>query len=183
MGVVRYLQAARRPFLMPVFPRGRKPQVPRPESLHALKARNTSGWACYTWRGADGRRATVSIAVVCRNSARQRKRQFRRTRLYACWGLRPGSFRWVFETYRKRFGIETSYRQMNEGRIRTCTRDPLARFLYVAFALILRNVWVWCYFNWLAVRRGPAVLLRDELLRLGELLLWLQNRAEKRFGL
>ena len=37
-----------------------------------------------------------------------------------CYVIRmghPGSTRWVRETYRTRFGIETSYRQMNEARI------------------------------------------------------------------
>jgi putative transposase len=49
---------------------------------------------------------------------------------------------WVRRTYRRRFGIETSYRQMNQGRIRTSTRRPELRLLFVAVALILRNVWV-----------------------------------------
>jgi len=30
----------------------------------------------------------------------------------------------VADTYRQRFGIETSYRQLNEARIKTCTRNP-----------------------------------------------------------
>jgi len=42
-----------------------------------------------------------------------------------------------------RFGIETSYRQMNQARIRTCTRDPKQRLLFVAIALLPRNVWAW----------------------------------------
>lgn len=87
------------------------------------------------------------------------------------------------ETYRQRFGIETTYRQMNEVRIRTSSRDPLLRFLYVAIALILRNIWVWCHLNWLALRRGRGVIMRDELLRLGELMLWLQDFIQQELGL
>ena len=60
---------------------------------------------------------------------------------------------WVKETYRSRFAIETSYRQMHQARIRTCTRDPLLRLLYVAIALMLRNVWVWLHWELLAERR------------------------------
>ena len=103
--------------------------------------------------------------------------------MYAYWGIKPQSFQWVYETYRKRFGIETSYRQMNEVRIRTSTRSPLLRLLFVGIALILRNVWVWCHLNWLAVRRGRAIYIRDELLRLGEMLLWIQKLIEEKFGL
>ena len=73
----------------------------------------------------------------------------------ASWGLRPSAAQWVHETYRRRFGIESSYRQLHQARIRTCTRSPLLRLLYVAIALILRNVWVWLHREVLAQgRRG-----------------------------
>jgi hypothetical protein len=182
--VVRYLQAARCPFLMPAIPRGRRSRKPpTPGSLKALVAQKKSGWTHYSWTNNKGRRATVSLAVVCRNYAGQRQRHGRRTQLYAYWGLTPNSFEWVYQTYRKRFGIETSYRQMNEARIRTSTRNPLPRLLFVGLALILRNVWVWCHLTWLAVRRGPGIYIREELLRLGEMLLWLQETIELAFGL
>ena len=181
--VVRYLQAARLAFLTPAFARGRKPKHLQPGSLRAFAARKQSGWGRYTWTNKAELRATVELAIVCRNNRGQRGRHGRRTQLYAYWGLVPGSTIWVYETYRKRFGIETSYRQMNEVRIRTCSRSPLWRLLFVGLALILRNVWVWCHFEWLAERRGRGVLIRDELLRLGELLLWLAHLVEQRFGL
>jgi hypothetical protein len=37
--------------------------------------------------------------------------------------------------------IETSYRQMNKARIKTCTRDPRRRLFFVGIALLQRNVW------------------------------------------
>lgn len=181
--VVRYLQRARCPFLTPAFARGRKPKTLKPGSLYELQSRKQSGWASYSWRSKRGTRASVSIAISCKNYAGTRGRHGRRTRLYAYWGLNPGSTNWVAETYRKRFAIETTYRQMNEARIRTSSRDPLLRFLFVAIALILRNVWVWCHLNWLAIRRGRGVIMRDELLRLGELLLWLQHLIQQELGL
>ncbi len=181
--VVRYLQRARCPFLMPAFARGRKRKTPLPGSLHELASRKQSGWASYRWQSSRGTRATVQIAISCKNYAGQRERRGRRTRLYAHWGLTPGSTDWVSETYRKRFGIETTYRQMNEVRIRTSSRDPLLRFLFVAIALILRNVWVWCHLNWLALRYGRGIIIRDELLRLGELMLWLQDFIQQALGL
>ena len=181
--VVRYLQAARCPFLMPAYARGRRARTPAPGSLQELLTRKRSGWTRYTWTNQKGRRATVWMAVVCKNYAGERKRRGRRTHLYAYWGIEPRSFDWVYETYRKRFGIETSYRQMNEVRIRTSTRNPELRLLFVGLALILRNVWVWCHLNWLCVRRGSGIYIRDELLRLAEMLLWIQTLIEKEFGL
>jgi IS4 transposase len=89
----------------------------------------------------------------------------------------------VKETYRSRFAIETSYRQMHQARIRTCTRDPLLRLLYVGVALVLRNVWVWLHWEVLAQRRrGPR---RIDLGRMSfrRLLLWLQHDVEQWLGI
>jgi IS4 transposase len=48
----------------------------------------------------------------------------------------------VFELYRQRFGIETSYRQMNQVRARTTSRNPTLRLLLVGLAFILVNLYV-----------------------------------------
>src|SRR5262249_26586244 len=48
VGVIRYLQAARCPFLMPVQRRGRKPSDPRgPSGTWAFAAWKRSGWSRY----------------------------------------------------------------------------------------------------------------------------------------
>jgi len=48
----------------------------------------------------------------------------------------------VAEQYRKRFGIESSYRQMNVLKGVTTSRCPALRYLYVLIALLLRNIWM-----------------------------------------
>src|SRR5205823_9725117 len=93
-------------------------------------------------------------------------------------GLEPSSFRWVQETYRSRFAIETSYRQLHQARIRTCTRDPLLRLLYVGIALILRNVWVWLHWVVLAHRRRGGRRIDLAQLPFRALLSWLGQVAE-----
>ncbi|MGD9857817.1 MAG: hypothetical protein AB7U20_22980 [Planctomycetaceae bacterium] len=64
-----------------------------------------------------------------------------------------------------------------------CGRRARLPFVMPAFALILRNMWVWCHLNWLAVRRGPGIVLRDDLLRLRKMTLWLQHPEAVAFGL
>lgn len=96
--------------------------------------------------------------------------------------MQPTSYQWVDETYRSRFGIESSYRQMHQARIRTCTRDPLLRLLLVGVALILRNVWVWLHWEVLAHphRGGRRVDLAQLPFR--ALLSWLRYLAETVLG-
>ena len=86
------------------------------------------------------------------------------------------------ETYRQRFGIETSYRQMEQARIRTSTRDPLLRLLYVGVALILRNVWAWLHWELLSQPRRGGRRLDLARLTFRTLLLWLQHYAEQWLG-
>jgi Transposase DDE domain len=179
VSVVRYLQAARCPFLMPAPCKGRKADHPKgPSGTRVFHLRRRGGWARYTLRSGDGRKATVSICVKCRNYRGQWKRHGRQTLVYAYWGLAPSSGQWVYETYRLRFGIETTYRQLHEARIRTCTRDPLLRLLYVGIALILRNVWVWLHWEVLSHPRRGGRRLDLHQLPFRVMLSWLQQLVE-----
>ncbi len=77
----------------------------------------------------------------------------------------------IREMYRTRFGIETSYRQMHEARIKTCTRDPKLRLLFIGIALVLRNVWVWLHFKLAKGKWSEEPELFLKLLRFREMLL------------
>jgi putative transposase len=181
--VIASLQAARPPFLMPALIRGRKPTDPRgPSGTRVFALRKRSGWFAYTVGNAAGRRATVAICVSCHNLRGRRDRRGRRALVYACWGVAGHSCAWVRETYRVRFGLESSYRQMNQGRGRTSTRRPELRLLYVGLALVLRNEWVWLHFAVLSAPRRGGRLIRPERLRLRALLRWLTQVIEETFG-
>ena len=68
VAVIRYLQAARMPFLMPVVGHGRKPDHPLgPSGSQVFKAMKRSGWFEYTLSDPRSRTATVQICVKCRN--------------------------------------------------------------------------------------------------------------------
>lgn len=188
VAVIRYLQAARCPFLMPVIQRGRKPKPGQPATGTRVFARwKKSGWSCYTLTSSNKKQgpktATVAICVSCANYAGQWKKHGRRTFVYAYWGFRPGSTHWVRETYRRRFGIESSYRQMNEARIRTCSRNPQLRLLFFGLAMILRNAWVWFHITTFARHVGRRLELDLEAMRFSDLLLNLQRVAEAALGI
>jgi hypothetical protein len=181
--VIRYLQAARYPFLMPVVIRGRKADDPRgPGGTRVFAVMKHSGWFEYTVRGGTKRTARVSICVSCRNYRGQWKRHGRQALVDACWGVSGRSCTWVRETYRSRFGIESSYRQMDQARGRTSTRRPELRSLYAGIALVLRNEWVWLHFEVLSTPRRGGRAIRLERLRLRELLHWLIQVIEEAYG-
>ena len=73
--VIRYLQAGRYPFLMPLPLRGRRPDHPDgPSGSRVFEAARKSGWGSYTLTNSRGRRATVRVCVKCRNYAGERGR-------------------------------------------------------------------------------------------------------------
>ena len=183
VAVIRYLQAARQPFLMPVVCHGRSPNQPGgPTGSDVFRTWKTSGWSRHTLADAKKRTATVSVCVKCRNYRGPWKRHGRQALIYAYWGYQPPSPDPVFATYRLRFGIESSYRQMHEGRIRTSSRRPVLRLLYVGIALVLRNLWVWLHYAILSIPRRGGRIIELERLRWETLLLGLLHVVEETFG-
>jgi len=183
VGVIRYLQAARYPFLMPIPFRGRKLSHPKgPSGTQAFRLWRRSGWSRYTLTETGGRTATVGICVKCRNYRGQWQRHGRQVLVYAYWGFEPPSCEWVQQTYRQRFAIETSYRQMQQARIRTCSRSPLVRLFLIGVALLLRNVWVWLHYEVLSTPRRGGRRVNLERLRFETVLVWLLHVVEETFG-
>ena len=184
VGVIRYLQAARYPFLMPVIARGKKADAAGgPSGSRVFWTWRRGGWGRYTLQETGGgKKATVSICVHVRNRAGRRGRSGREHLVYACWRC-PKRTPWaVSQLYRRRFGIETSYRQLNEARVKTCTRDAEVRLFLVGVALVLRNVWVWLHHEALASPRRGRRRYHLERLRFKDLLLMLLHEAEQLLG-
>jgi hypothetical protein len=174
--VVEFLQAETLPFLMPVVIRGRAPKKGRKlTGLRWIKRQPAGGYP-HTMK--SGRRqVAVSICVNYRCYLdRKGRRQAKQKLLFAAWRVYavPTAIR---EHYRLRFGIETSFRQMRQARIYTCTRSPRLRLFFLAVALILRNLWVWIHQTRLAEGSGDDLTLHLERLRFKRMLDWIVHEV------
>jgi hypothetical protein len=174
--VVDFLQSRELPFLMPVMFRGRPPKRQRPRTgLHWIK-RQPAGWYSHTLKNRK-RQVTVRVCVAYRtHKHRKDGKRVQQKLLFAAWRT-SGSPTAIRHRYRKRFGIESSYRQMRQAKIHTCTRDPHLRLVFIAVALLLRNLWVWIHETILAGGRGKRLTLRLERLRFKQLLDWIACRV------
>jgi putative transposase len=186
VSVITYLKRAGHGFIIPVVLRGRKKSDPKapPTGMRAL-AKKKNG---YYRRRIEGKQGTkkitteVTICVASKHYVQEKTGKKRRKKLlYALWKVRR-TWREIREIYRKRFGIETSYRQMNEARIKTCARDPRVRLLFVGIALVLRNVWVWIHFRLAKGKSSEEPQLFLELLRFKEMLLWITQVVQRILG-
>lgn len=117
--------------------------------------------AQHTFKGANDKSRTAEVAV-CRTftTAKRTKRLKRR----ATWHLfilihLDMSPRQVRRLYRRRFGIETSYRCAAKVRGWTTSPNPAYRFLLLALGVLLVNIWTllrWAFTQ--RPRRGGRLL-------------------------
>lgn len=170
--VTEYLQAEELPFLMPAMFRGRPAKKGRPVTgLHWIK-RQQAGWYAHTLKNKK-REVKIRVCVAYRTyKNRQDGKRTQKKLLFGAWRV-SGTPTAIRNRYRTRFGIEASYRQMRQARIYTCTRDPHLRLVFIAVALMLRNLWVWIHETFLAEGRGPHMTLHLEQLRFKRLLEWI----------
>ena len=84
--------------------------------------------------------------------------------------------------YRRRFGIESTYRQLDPLRARTTSRNPALRFFLLGLGFLLLNIWVMLRF--LATRliaRGPA-RWDEHAFRLFRFIVFLRRAIEHALG-
>ena len=130
--VFRLLDRRGYSYIVPMAVYGKKGGVRR--LWHGRSTRTT-----YTLRNKVRQTYTVQVAVVRR---RGHKRQFKWF-VYAVAGL-PARLPLgqIYQLYRQRFGIESSYRQLHQVRARTSSRNPALRLLLVGLAFILINLYI-----------------------------------------
>lgn len=134
--VFKVLSQHRLSYVMPIPVRGKSGGV---RDLFYGKSRKTT----YTFHSLKHGRYTVQAVALKRYSKGRYGRHKSKWFAYAVAGL-PTSLlpAQVFELYRRRFGIESSYRQMNQVRARTSTRNPVIRLLLVGLAFVLFNLYI-----------------------------------------
>jgi putative transposase len=147
--VLKTLKRRKIKFILPIPVRGKSGGVRK--LFEAPASHKTT----YTFKSPKHGELKVSAVVVKKYSKGRYKRKGVCWFAYAVAGL-PKSVEphQVFEMYRQRFGIETSYRQMNQVRARTTSRNPVIRLLLVGLAFIMFNLYI-------AIRQHFAIRLKN----------------------
>ena len=180
--VIQDLSACEWPCIMPAVQRGKKPTTAGgPTGTYALAAEKPSHWSTSTLKSPKEGHVAFDLAVVCHNTRGQRGRHQREALVYATWGVTHRPLRWMRATYRSRFGIESSYRQSHQARMRTSSRQPALRLLCMGVALVLRNVWVWLHAEVMAQPHRGARQLRPQSIRFAHLLMWLLMEVARHY--
>ena len=91
----------------------------------------------------------LAVAVSYRNGDRNKHGEV--VRGYVACGVADKSPKQVERLYRRRSGIETTYRLLRQARGTTTTRDPVVRFAIMLVAALLENLWL--VLRWAVVAR------------------------------
>jgi len=90
--------------------------------------------------------------------------------------------RQVRERYRARFGIESSYRLLEQVRLRTTSANEAWRFFCIGLALLLGSIWIALHWRYLRVcGSGPRRVARQHL-PLERLCHFLRHAVESLYG-
>ena len=178
VSVIEFLQYEQLPFLMPVVLRGRRSKKRRPATGLRWIKQQAAGWYQHTMKNKH-REVTVRVCVGYRtHKNRKDGKRGKQKLLFAAWRV-GGSPTEIRKCYRKRFGIETSFRQLRQARIYTSTRQPRLRLLFIAVALVLRNLWVWVHHMFLAEGDRNHRTLHLERLRFKRMLDWIVHEIQR----
>lgn len=136
-------------------------------AVHGFNSSRHGSWSAY-------------VSVV-RAFVRRRGRRKARWLLFIQVGVRIPDEQ-VKDLYRRRFGIESSYRLMSQVRPRTTSRNPAIRYLLMAIGLILVNVWVLLRFQHLRLVRKDKEVIDEARLRLWRMADFIRHAVERRYG-
>lgn len=176
--VLKTLERRKIKYILPMPVRGKSGGVRK------LFEASASHKTTYTFKSPKHGELKVSAVVVKKYSKGRYKRKGTRWFAYAVSGL-PKSVEphQVFEMYRQRFGIETSYRQMNQVRARTTSRNPVIRLLFVGLAFILFNLYIANRQHFAIGLKKSAKLIFKSWLTLRRLIRMLAHAVEDLFDL
>lgn len=176
--VLRFLKQRHQPALIACPIRGKR------GGTHGLCQGQRSYRTRYSFTDADGRAESAELAICRVMTTAKRTGRLER---HASWlifilvelELRPEQAR---RLYRKRFGIESSYRCAGKVRGWTTSRNVAYRFVLLALSFILVNVWLEVRWAFTQVPRRGRRRLETRRFALSRLVAFMRRALERHYG-
>ena len=136
----------------------------------------------HTFRSSQYGQLTVPVVVIRTFRHLKNGRRKLEWLVYVALNRPDLPLRQVRKRYRRRFGIESSYRLLEQVRGRTTARNPALRFLWMGLALLIGNIWIALHWRYLQQRgSGPRRVAREHF-RLAQLCQFLCRAIEAIYG-
>ena len=134
--VFTVLRQRRLPYLIPIPVKGKD------GGIGQLFTGKKSYRTTYTFNAGKPQAYTTEVIVIRRYHKGRYGRHGSEWFVYAAYGLDTVPLPQIFDLYRRRFGMESGYRQMHQVRARTASASPTLRLLLVGLAFLLYNVYI-----------------------------------------
>lgn len=173
--VYALLRQRRLPYLIPIPVKGKSGGIRR------LFTGRKSYRTTYTFNDGKPEAYTTEVIVIRRYSKGRYGRHGSEWFVYAAYGMDRVPLPQIFELYRRRFGMESGYRQLHQVRARTTSPKPMWRLLLVGLGLLLYNVYIFFRRDGQTTRTYGKRRRRLRL-SLGHMKRMIQRFLEKKFG-
>jgi len=176
--VLRHLEKSGLPAILACPIRGRK------GGTRGLCQGNQSYATQHTFKSNENGSFTASLAIVRSFTTHQRSKRKKRRAIWLVYVVLNGQFnpKTVRKLYRKRFGIETSYRCMRQVRAWTTSRNGALRFLLMSLAFILINLWVELRWRFCQIKQRGRRQIDAKRFELQRLVTFLNRAIQKIYG-
>ena len=174
ISVIRWLKALDIPFVMPAIRRGKKGGINQ-----FLKGRS-SYKTTYTMGQEKDNNISFDLWIICKYKKGKRKQHVIEYFAYVVYRTKV-NLSYIHQDYRKRFGIESSYRLKNLCRIRTNNKKPVLRLLFVGISFVLVNIWVYLLWFKISRKRQGRRLIYRQLFCLKQMLAFLRQVVERKY--
>ncbi len=172
MAVIRWLKALDIPFIMPAIRRGKTGGIK--QFLKGKQSYQTT----YTMSKGKDYSVTFDLRIICKYRKGKREKHGVEYFAYVVYKVKV-SFSYIHQDYRKRFGIESSYRLKNVCRIRTTAKNPVWRLLFVGISFLLVNIWVNLLWQRISKPRRGGRLIYRRIFPLKQMLAFLRQAIDR----
>lgn len=174
ISIIRWLQALEIPFIIPAIRRGKKAGIK--QFMRGRKSYETN----YKMLKNEEDYVDCRLAIIVKYKKGKRGKKGREYYIYVINNIKI-NIEQIHSCYRKRFGIESSYRMKNVCRIRTTTKKPVWRLLFVGISFLLVNIWVKILWKKVSKPRKGGRLVYNKIFSLKQMLSFLNHTIERIF--
>ncbi len=176
--VLRHLEKSGWPAILACPIRGKK------GGTRGLCQGNKSYSTQHTFKSNENGAFTAPVAIARSYTSHKRSKRKKRRAVWLVYVVLNCHFnpKTVRKLYRKRFGIETSYRCMRQVRAWTTSRNAALRFLLMSLGFILINLWVELRWRFCQIKQRGRRQIDTKRFELQRLVSFLNRAIQKIYG-
>lgn len=176
--VLRHIEKSGWPAILSCPIRGKK------GGTRGLCQGNKSYRTQHTFKSQENGSFTAPLAIVRSCTSRKRSKRKKRRAVWLVYVVLNCEFnpKTVRKLYRKRFGIESSYRCIRQVRAWTTSRNGALRFLLMSLGFILVNLWVELRWRFCQIKQRGRRQIDAKRFRLQRLVSFLNRAIQKIYG-